>query len=463
MSFKELFDKSVDFIDNNRKRIATISLSMLGIMLLIIVFFASSDELSVSKESTQLLNNIEQRKYTVALDYYQSLEKNFSQSKMKRFNKAISKKINKLLLNSGDMYVNGQITKEHYTGLISTINSLNSISLDLNKIIDQSERIREMYKEENLNYDLALSYLNAVSSLNGVDNELDVYKQDIKVLNDSREVYETANKNYQIKKYYEAIQCYDKVLEEDKKYYNLAQRAKDECIETMYDYYIEKSKEENDSGDYEGAIQYIDYLKPYYSEDEEILKLEKGYQENLAMYTLTSDDIINLISKKSEKNKENLSINSLQQMINGNKYYYVELFEYDKLVNEILVDAKTRKIYSYKGSNKNYNCEYSDGYFRILKNGDFQFAISEGEAKFLLENKLSEKSDSYKSIEIVKRTKVDKYVDEKEKFEDLIKKNPNIYYYFIVNKGWFKKKEVCIIDMYSKNIYSVFEDGIKSY
>ena len=271
-----------------------------------------------------------------------------------------------------------------------------------------------------------------------------------------------ATKDYQIKKYYEAIQSYDKVLEEDKKYYNQAQKSKKECIEIMYDYYIDKAKEENDSGNYDEAIQYIGYLKPYYEDDDQVLKLEEEYQKNLAMYTLTSQDLINLIAKKSKIDKEGLSINSLQQMVKGNKYYYVEVFQYDKLVNEILVDAKTRKIYSYKGTKKNYECEYSDGYFRILDDGDIQFAISEGEAKFLLENKLSEKGESYKDIDIVIKSKAEKYVSDEKDLDTFLEKNPNIYYYALVNKGWFKKKQLYIIDIYSKNTYISNEEGIKS-
>ena len=40
---------------------------------------------------------------------------------MNRLNKSVSKKINKLLLDSGDKYITGQISKEQYIGLINTI------------------------------------------------------------------------------------------------------------------------------------------------------------------------------------------------------------------------------------------------------------------------------------------------------------------------------------------------------
>ena len=43
---------------------------------------------------------------------------------MNRLNKSVSKKINKLLLDSGDKYITGQISKEQYIGLINTIQTL---------------------------------------------------------------------------------------------------------------------------------------------------------------------------------------------------------------------------------------------------------------------------------------------------------------------------------------------------
>ena len=72
------------------------------------------------------------------------------------------------------------------------------------------------------------------------------------------------------------------------------------------------------------------------------------------MYTLTTDDILNLIAKKSDKKKSNLSVNSFQQMVGEKKYYYTEVYEYDTLIDEVLIDAKSKKIYSYKDLNKDY-------------------------------------------------------------------------------------------------------------
>ena len=63
-----------------------------------------------------------------------------------------------------------------------------------------------------------------------------------------------------------------------------------------------------DIGNFEEALKYIQYLKKYYEEDENILSLEKEYEKKLSLYTLTSDDIINLISRKNGKSKDTLSI-----------------------------------------------------------------------------------------------------------------------------------------------------------
>ena len=45
----------------------------------------------------------------------------------------------------------------------------------------------------------------------------------------------------------------------------------------------------------------------------------------------------------------------------------------------------------------------------------------------------------------------------------MIKDNGDIYYYEIVNKGLFKKKEIYIIDMYTEKVYSVNGNNISEY
>ena len=463
MNLKEKIDKWVDFIDSKKKTIITISLSILGFIVLLIIFLVSSDELSVSKESNILVKNIEERKYSIALNNYENWEKEFSQSKMNRLNNLVSKKINKLLLDSGDKYITGQISKEQYIGLINTINALENINVDLKKIIEQAKRLDEMYKEENVKYETAISYINTASIINGMANSLDVYKNNIEEINQSRKLYKSALKAQENKKYYEAINSYDKVLQIDKKYYELANKNKKECIELMYDYYIDKSKESNKNGDYEEAIQYIDYLKEYYIDNETILELEKQYQANLAMYTLTTDDILNLIAKKSDKKKSNLSVNSFQQMVDDKKYYYTEVYEYDTLIDEVLIDAKSKKVYSYKDLNKDYKTNYSDGYFRVTSDGSIQFAVSEEKAQFILEKKLEENKNKYKKITSVSKDKMYKYIDNQKDLEKQLNNDGDVYYYLIVNKGLFKKKEVYIINMYTEKVYSIDDNGIKNY
>ena len=463
MNLKEKIDKWVDFIDSKKKTIITISLSILGFIVLLIIFLVSSDELSVSKESNILVKNIEERKYSIALNNYENWEKEFSQSKMNRLNNLVSKKINKLLLDSGDKYITGQISKEQYIGLINTINALENINVDLKKIIEQAKRLDEMYKEENVKYETAISYINTASIINGMANSLDVYKNNIEEINQSRKLYKSALKAQENKKYYEAINSYNKVLQIDKKYYELANKNKKECIELMYDYYIDKSKESNKNGDYEEALQYIDYLKEYYIDNETILELEKQYQANLAMYTLTTDDILNLIAKKSDKKKSNLSVNSFQQMVDDKKYYYTEVYEYDTLIDEVLIDAKSKKVYSYKDLNKDYKTNYSDGYFRVTSDGSIQFAVSEEKAQFILEKKLEENKNKYKKITSVSKDKMYKYIDNQKDLEKQLNNDGDVYYYLIVNKGLFKKKEVYIINMYTEKVYSIDDNGIKNY
>ncbi|MCC0694309.1 UbiD family decarboxylase [Clostridioides sp. ES-S-0048-02] len=463
MNFRDLFEKTVDFIDEKRKSIVAVSLSALGILVLIIVFFLSSNEFSVGNEANELLKIVEKRQYSIAVDYYASVDKKFSDSKMERFNKSISKKINKLLLNSGDKYLDGDISQESFIGLINTVKSLDKININVDDLITQANRVGEMYKEENITYNVAISYINTISILNGIGSNLDVYKQNVETIKESRDVYDSAVKDQKVYKYYDAIEKYNKVLKEDEKYYNLAQSAKKQCVEEMYDYYISKAEEANTSGDYEKALQYIDYLKEDYSDDEKVQSLEKKYKKNLSLYTLTSDDIINIISKKSGKEKANLSINSLPQMVKNDKYYYAEVYEYDKLINEVLISAKTKDLYSYKDGKKDYKVDYGEGYFRILEDGSYQFGITKDKAKFVLTNTLDEKENKYKKVDILDIEKADKYVKSKKSLEELFGKQKNIYYYAVVNKGLFRGKEVYAINIYNEKIYSISEKGLSEY
>ena len=181
------------------------------------------------------------------------------------------------------------------------------------------------------------------------------------------------------------------------------------------------------------------------------------------MYTLTTDDILNLIAKKSNKKKSNLSVNSFQQMVDDKKYYYTEVYEHDTLIDEVLIDAKSKEIYSYKDSNKDYKTNYSDGYFRVTSDGSIQFAITEEKAQFILEKKLEEKQNKYKKIISVSNDKIDKYIDNKVDLDKKLKDDGDIYYYKVVNKGLFKKKEVYIINMYTEKVYLIDNDGIKDY
>ncbi len=114
---------------------------------------------------------------------------------MERFNKSVSKKINKLLLNSGDKYLDGDISQESFIGLINTVKELNKISIDVDDLLAQADRVREMYKEENTTYDIAINYISTVSILNGMGSNLDVYKQNIETIKESRDVYDSAVKD----------------------------------------------------------------------------------------------------------------------------------------------------------------------------------------------------------------------------------------------------------------------------
>lgn len=461
MNFKAFYDKIVDLIYNNRQNIMRVSFSLLALLFLIIVLFFSSDNFNISSEVDTLVKYIDDRQYGMAKTYYDDLEKEFSDSKMNRLNNKVSKKLSSLLMNKGDMYINGQITKEQYMGLINIVNALDPIIIDPTSLIDLGKRVNQMYKEENITYESAQSYLQITSSLKGINEGLEEYKQNIKILYESRKVYKEGTRNQSIKKYHEAISAYDKVIKEDEKYYSLAQSAKKECINVMHDYYINQAKNLAKEGKYEEALKNLGYLNPYYDE-EEIKKLEDEYNKYISNYTMTSDDIISLICRRSDENKKDLSVVSYLQTVNGKRYYYGEVLKNQKIINEVLIDTETKKMYSYKSDKKDYECNYSDAYFKIDENsGEIIFSIDKEEGKSVLENKLEEKGAKYKSIESIESNKLKKYVN--DDLKNKMEKNGDIYYYFSVKTGWFKPKEIYMVNIYDKTTYILINDKVQRF
>ena len=460
MIMKDFFIKIVEFVDKHNKVIVKTALVILGVILLSLTIFFSANSFSVSSESNKLVDYIEKRNYGEATSYYNKVKEEFSESKMDRFSKSLSKKINKILVNYGDRYIKGEIGKDYFISLINIINELDTVYIDASNIIDQAKRVNDLYLQEKISYKTAMGYIQAVSTLKISKNEIYVYAKKIDVIEDSRKVYNLGVKDQEKKMYKEAISNYDKVMSEDKKYYDLAQDKKEECIKDMYDYYIEKANTENENGNYQQALEYIDYLKQYYLDDDYLNELSSKYEKNLKMYSMTNDEIVALISKKSGMDKADIRTNIFQQMVNGSKYYYVETFVNKDRVDEFLINPRNKKVYSYLDEKKTYNNNYSDGYWRATKDGSVAFTISKNTAISILEKKLKEHSEKYKYVTIEEKNNALKYIENKEQLDKFIGKNNDIYYYAVVNRGFFKSKEVYLINPYTKQIYKVSEDKI---
>ena len=460
MIMKDFFIKIVEFVDKHNKVIVKTALVILGVILLSLTIFFSANSFSVSSESNKLVDYIEKRNYGEATSYYNKVKEEFSESKMDRFSKSLSKKINKILVNYGDRYIKGEIGKDYFISLINIINELDTVYIDASNIIDQAKRVNDLYLQEKISYKTAMGYIQAVSTLKISKNEIYVYAKKIDVIEDSRKVYNLGVKDQEKKMYKEAISNYDKVMSEDKKYYDLAQDKKEECIKDMYDYYIEKANTENENGNYQQALEYIDYLKQYYLDDDYLNELSSKYEKNLKMYSMTNDEIVALISKKSGMDKADIRTNIFQQMVNGSKYYYVETFVNKDRVDEFLINPRNKKVYSYLDEKKTYNNNYSDGYWRATKDGSVEFTISKNTAISILEKKLKEYSEKYKYVTIEEKNNALKYIENKEQLDKFIGKNNDIYYYAVVNRGFFKSKEVYLINPYTKQIYKVSEDKI---
>jgi len=141
----------------------------------------------------------------------------------------------------------------------------------------------------------------------------------------------------------------------------------------------------------------------------------------------------------------------------------VEVYEGDELINEALISAQTKNLYSYKYGKKDYNIPYGKGYFMIEENGNFKFSIKEGDAIILLKNRLDENKNEYKKVEIVDQNKANRYIDSDKKIEGILGDKENIYYLAVANQGFFKKKEIYAINIYTKQVYSVTNGKLSKY
>lgn len=459
---KGFFGRIIEFIDRNNKIIIKSALTVLGIIFIGIFIMFTADSFSVSSESNKLVGYIEKRNYSEAISYYDKIKEEFSDTKMNRLSKNLSKKVNKILITYGDKYIKGEIGKDYFISLINIVNELDTVYIDTENIINQAKRVNDLYLQEKISYNTAMGYIQAVSTLKISKNEINVYAKKIDVIEDSRKVYNEGLENQNKKMYKEAIENFDKVIADDKRYYELAQNKKEECIKEMYEYYIEKAKTENKNGNYQKSLEYIDYLKQYYLDDEFLGELSSEFEKNLEMYNMTNDEVIQLISKKSGIDAVDIKANIFQQMLNGSKYYYAEVFVGKDKIDEFLIDPRNKKVYSYLDEQKSYNNSYGDGHWRATSNGNVEFTISKSTAQSILQKKLKGIDEKFKYVTIEEKEKALRYVDNKEVVDKFIGKKNDIYYYGVVNRGFFKSKEVYLINPYSKEIYKIDESSIKN-
>lgn len=426
---------------------------LIKILSILLLIFLVWNHFRYHSENRHMMNYIENRQYAIALDYYSSLEKEFSESKMESFDDRLSKKMNKFLEKTGNDFFEGRITKEKFTGFVNMINSLNKLDIKNEKLLKQCEKAAIMYSKDEISYDTAKSFVDSISALQGMEIGTEKYIQQIESIYDSRKIYEQGYE-YQTKfQYSKAIEKYQKVLKKDEKYYKKAEDNKNECIEKMYEYYIQEANNAAKKGDYQLAIEDIEYVKKYYPDDEEIDKILKDYQKKLSEYTLNSDDIKNSYSKKADIKPEEITISPLPQMLNGEKYYYVEILKGSKRIDEILIRAKDKKIYSYKDGDRSYKNDYNTDFFRVTIEGNVEFAISKEDAENEFKDELEKNKRVYKKIESIDKEKAERYVKGDKKLNELLNKKENTYFFFIGNKGFLRGKDLYCVDMYNSNVY----------
>lgn len=458
---KKYIDKVVGYIDSKMKILMTILLCILGVILIFIISVVGADSFSVNKEVNQLITYVEDRRFSEAVSYYEKVTKQSSDSKKEKFDDRISKKINQVLLNYGDKYIKGEIGKDYFISLINIVNQFSGVPIDGEVMATQSKRVNDLYLDGKIDYDIAIGYMSAITNLNVGNYDIEKYSSTIKTIEQSRKLYKESIEKQDKKMYKEAIEGYDKIIKQDKKYYDLAQKRKKDCIDKMYDYYIKQAENYYKDGKYEHALDTINFVKKYYSDDEKVMEISSKYEKSVEQYSMDTEDIINLIASKGNIDKSGLRATVYQMLVNDKRYYVVDLYKNNDKINENLINPKTKQIYSYLDSNKSYSDSYSDGYWRIGKDSQIEISLDKIEAKNAISKKITKNKEQFDSIEIISKDQVKDYLDDDQikNLNKLVGSGHDINYYALTKKGWiFKTKKVYMINPYNSSVYSLSED-----
>ncbi|TQQ85828.1 hypothetical protein EXD82_01030 [Peptacetobacter hominis] len=428
----------------------------------IIIFFAGRF-MKYDMKAIHLMSLIEQREYAVSLDYYENVETRFSVSEMSKFNECLASKFEKFITESGESFIEGGTSKDLISGYINIINAMGKVEIKGDRIKSLCQKTSDMYNKSEIEYDTAISLVDMMSYINGMSAKVETYRQNIEFISNSREMYESAVGKQEKYQYHQAIEDYDKVIKDDEKCYKSAQKKKDECIEKMYDYYIEQAKSFSNDGDYESALEYVEYVKKYYPDDEKVNELVKTYSEKVSVYTLKTSDIKEIYSDVSGVESKDIEVSMLPQMYNGKKYYYAEVMKNKKVIDEILVNPEDKKVYSYKGENRSYNIDYTEDYFRVNTDGNIEFSINKTDAEKVLKDKFEKKKINYKNIKEIDTSKAEHYTGSEKSISEMTSSSEETYYYFLCDNGFFSKKELYCVNMYNSQVYIFQNNKISQY
>ena len=414
-------------------------------------------------EVSNIMGYIENREYADAENYYSKLEENLSPSRMDRLNKKVSRKIEKFLVESGDLFISDEISKEEFTGFINMINYFDDVSIDGNRIKKLCGRVADDYASEEIEYKKAISIIEAVSAIDGIESKIEEERHAVESVHKSREMYEKGVEEQKKRQYHTAIDYYNEVLEEDKTYRKNAEKNKKECISKMYDYYINEASSSAKEGSYDVALELVKYVQEYYSEDEKVSKLVDEYSEKASVYMINPEEIIDIYCEASKEDKKGLSVESLPQMVNDEKYYYAEVIKEGETIDEVLIKAEDKKIYTYKDGDRFYDKDYTENYFRVNKSGNIEFGISESDAMNILNNEIKDKGRKYKRIKLITPQRAERYNKSSKGISDMLGDTENTYYYFLGDNGFFKKKDLYCISMYNEKVYVLYNDNFVQF
>lgn len=209
------------------------SLSIFATLFLSIILITVTFTLSEKNDINVLILNVEKREYSKVITKYNTMKKQNSEKQMDKLNEILGNKIDNVILNNTEQYIKDKMSIEKFIGLLNTIDYLENINISYGRINIDCKSVMNLYLKEKISYNKARSYFDAISSFAENNSQVDLIKEDVKLIYQSRELYKQSLDFKSKGNYRQAIEGFNKVSNTDTKYYSKAQKNIDECMEFL--------------------------------------------------------------------------------------------------------------------------------------------------------------------------------------------------------------------------------------